>query len=344
MRTAGTARPIVVTIPSGPCEVVALTEMRIGVMIPPAQDLILVPEFARLAEDAGFDFVAAGEHLFFHGPVHNAFVALAAAAAVTTRIRLVSALTVLPVYSPVLVAKLAADLDRLSGGRFDLGVGVGGEYPPEFAAAGAEIRRRGRDADEALAVLRQLFTGDVVRAAGTGFSVDGLRLEPAPVQRGGPPIWVGGRKQAALQRAARFGDVWFPYAVSPERIGRGLAELAPLLESQGRPPAAVRAAFFAWGAVAETSAAAKATAIGTLWDIYQQDFTPIADRTLVTGTPAEVVDRVGSYRDNGVQDFLFAPAGPDALTTDRMTELFAAKVLPQLRVTTQREGNTHDDR
>jgi len=324
--------------------VLALTDMRIGVLIPPAQDLILVPEFARLAENAGFDFVAAGEHLFFHGPVHNAFVALAAAAAVTTRIRLVSALTVLPVYSPVLAAKLASDLDRLSGGRFDLGVGVGGEYPPEFAAAGADVRRRGRDADESLAVLRQLFTGDVVRAAGAGFSVDGLRLDPAPVQGGGPPIWVGGRKQAALRRAARFGDVWFPYAVSPEHIGRGLAELAPLLESHGRPPAAVRAAVFAWGAVAETSAAAKATAIGTMSDIYQQDFTPIADRMLVTGTPGEVVDRIGSYRDNGVQDFLFAPAGPDSVTTDRMTELFAAEVLPQLRVTTEREGNTHDDR
>ena len=284
--------------------------MRIGVMIPPAQDLILVPDFARLAEDAGFDFVAAGEHLFFHGPVHNAFVALAAAAAVTTRIRLLSALTVLPVYSAVLVAKLASDLDRLSGGRFDLGVGVGGEYPPEFAAAGADIRRRGRDADESLAVLRALFTGDVVHAAGAGFTVDGLRLDPAPVQRGGPPIWVGGRKEAALRRAARFGDVWFPYAVSPEHVGRGLAELAPLLESHGRPPAAVRAAVFAWGAVAETSAAAKDTAIETMSDIYRQDFTPIADRVLVTGTPAEVVDRIGCYRDNGVQDFMFAPAGP----------------------------------
>jgi probable F420-dependent oxidoreductase len=323
---------------------VALTDMRIGVLIPPSQDLIRVPEFARRAEDAGFDFVAAGEHLFFHGPVHNAFVALAAAAAVTRRIRLVSALTVLPVYSPVLVAKLAADLDRLSGGRFDLGVGVGGEYPPEFAAAGAEVRTRGRDADESLAVLRQLFTGDVVRAAGAGFSVDGLRLDPPPVQPCGPPIWVGGRKQAALRRAARFGDVWFPYAVSPEHIGRGLADLAALLETHGRPATAIRAAVFAWGAVAETSAAAKATAIGTMREIYQQDFTPIADRLLVTGTPAEVVDRIGSYRDNGVQDYLFAPAGTDAVTTDRMTELFAAKVLPQLRVNNQREGNSHDDR
>jgi probable F420-dependent oxidoreductase len=318
--------------------------MRIGVLIPPAQDLILVPEFARLAEDAGFDFVAAGEHLFFHGPVHNAFVTLAAAAAVTKRIRLVSALTVLPVYPPVLVAKLASDLDRLSGGRFDLGVGVGGEYPPEFAAAGIDVGRRGRDADESLEVVRQLFTGDVVRAAGAGFRVDGLQLNPAPVQPGGPPIWVGGRKQAALRRAARFGDVWFPYLVSPKHVARGLAELAALLECEGRPPGAVRAAVFAWSAVAETSAAAKATAIRTMLDIYQQDFTPIADRVLVTGSPAEVVDRIESYRDNGVQEFLFAPAGPDSVTTDRMTLLFAEEVLPQLRGCTEREGNTHDDR
>ena len=87
-----------------------------------------LPAEARAAEEAGYDGVATGEHLFFHGPVTNAFVSLAAAAGATTRIRLLSSLTVLPLYPAALAAKLAATLDQVSGGRFDMGVGVGGEY------------------------------------------------------------------------------------------------------------------------------------------------------------------------------------------------------------------------
>ncbi len=307
--------------------------MRVGVMIPPGQDLALVPDFARLVEDAGFDFIAAGEHLFFHGPVHNAFVALAAAAAVTTQIRLLSALTIVPVYPAALVAKLAVDLDGLSGGRFDLGVGLGGEYPPELAAAGVDRSRRGRYTDETLGLLQELFTGK------PALSLGGLRLEPAPVQSGGPRIWVGGRREAALRRTARFGDVWFPYAVSPRHLKRGLAALAPLLEAHGRPPEAVSAGVFAWGVIAEDSKSARSTAIQTMRDIYRQDFTEIADQTLVTGTPAEVVDRIGTYRDHGAGDFLFAPAGPDAVTNFRMTMRFASDVLPQLRAAATREDS-----
>ena len=102
----------------------------------------LIAEEARDAERLGFDLVAAGEHVFFHGPVSNAFVTLAAAAAVTERIRLLSALTILPMYPMVMAAKMAATLDRVSHGRFDLGVGVGGDYPPEFAASGVPVEAR----------------------------------------------------------------------------------------------------------------------------------------------------------------------------------------------------------
>jgi alkanesulfonate monooxygenase SsuD/methylene tetrahydromethanopterin reductase-like flavin-dependent oxidoreductase (luciferase family) len=100
---------------------------------------------ARTAEDAGYDGVATGEHLFFHGPHANAFVALAAAAGATSRVRLLSSLTVLPLYPAALAAKLATTLDQVSGGRFDMGVGVGGEYPPEFEAAGVDVRQRGHE-------------------------------------------------------------------------------------------------------------------------------------------------------------------------------------------------------
>ena len=116
--------------------------MRVGLMLGTGGDPGDIAEEARHAERLGFDLVAAGEHVFFHGPVSNAFVTLAAAAAVTERIRLLSALTILPMYPMVMAAKMAATLDRVSHGRFDLGVGVGGDYPPEFAASGVPVEAR----------------------------------------------------------------------------------------------------------------------------------------------------------------------------------------------------------
>jgi alkanesulfonate monooxygenase SsuD/methylene tetrahydromethanopterin reductase-like flavin-dependent oxidoreductase (luciferase family) len=93
---------------------------------------------ACVAEDAGYDGIATGEHLFFHVPHANSFVALAAAAGATSRIRLLSSLTILPLYPAAMAAKLATTLDQVSGGRFDMGVGIGGEYPAEFVAAGVD--------------------------------------------------------------------------------------------------------------------------------------------------------------------------------------------------------------
>ena len=155
---------------------------------------------ARAAEDAGYDGVATGEHLFFHGPVANGFITLAAAAGATSRIRLLSSLTLLPLYPAALAAKLAATLDQVSGGRFDMGVGVGGEHPPEFVAAGVEVTQRGARADEALDVMKRLWSGELVDFDGRFTTVPGLTLEPGPVQPGGPPLWLGGRRPATRGR------------------------------------------------------------------------------------------------------------------------------------------------
>ena len=125
------------------------------------------------------------------------FVALAAAAGATTRIRLLSSLTVLPLYPAALAAKLATTLDQVSGGRFDLGVGVGGEYPPEFVAAGVDVAQRGARTDEALELLRALWPAARSTSTAGSPGVPGLAPLPRPVQPGGPPLWLGGRRPAA---------------------------------------------------------------------------------------------------------------------------------------------------
>ena len=285
---------------------------------------------ARAAEDAGYDGVATGEHLFFHGPVTNAFVTLAAAAGATERIRLLSSLTVVPLYPAALAAKLATTLDQVCGGRFDMGVGVGGEHPPEFEAAGVEVAERGARADEALEVFRALWAGGPVDFAGRFTRVPGLALDPAPVQPGGPPIWLGGRRPVAIRRAGRFGDVWMPYMYSPEQLAKSLAEVRRAAEAAGRDPLAVRGAIFCWGGVADDAQVSRQEVVDGVSAVYQQDFAPLADRYLLHGEPDRVAARAREYADAGAETLVFSPACEGARRRE-IVDLFTAAVLPALR-------------
>lgn len=304
--------------------------MRVGLMLPPELDPAEVIGRAVAAEASGFDFLACGEHVFFHRPVPNAFVTLAAAAGATSRIRLLSALTVLPLYPAALAAKMIATLDGVSSGRFELGVGVGGEFPTEFEACNVPLEERGRRTDEALAILRELFTGQPVDHAGTYATLRGVTLRPPPVQRPGPPVWIGGRREAALQRTARFGDGWLPYLVNPEQLAAGLDRVQTLAVDRGRPAGAIRGGVFCWSVVDADGDWARRTALDTLGALYQQDLTHHADRYLVAGTPKAAVERLRQYADAGAETIVFAPACRGA-DLDRVIGTFATEVLPQIR-------------
>jgi probable F420-dependent oxidoreductase len=302
----------------------------VQVILTLSADQTAVAAEARAAEQCGYDGVATGEHLFFHGPVTNGFIALAAAAGATSRIRLLSSLTVLPLYPAALAAKFATTLDQVSGGRFDMGVGVGGEHPPEFVAAGAEVGDRGARADEALELLRALWAGGPVDFAGRFTTVPGLALDPGPVQPGGPPLWLGGRRPPAIRRAGRYADVWMPYMYTPEQVARSLAEVREAAEQAGRDPASVRGSVFCWGAVAEDPATARQDAIDTVSAVYQQDFAPLADRYLLHGDPDRVVARAAEYADAGAGTLVFSPSGEGA-RRQAAVDLFGAAVLPRLQ-------------
>ncbi|BBZ14887.1 LLM class flavin-dependent oxidoreductase [Mycobacterium branderi] len=302
--------------------------MRAGLVLP--RDQRRVPAMARWAEEQGFDWVACGEHLFFHGRTPNAFVLLAAAAGATERIRLLSALTILPLYPAVLAAKLVATLDQVSNGRFDFGVGIGGEYPPEFASVGVPVRERGARTDEGLALVTRLVGGEPVQFAGRWSRVDGLSLNPPALQRPWPPVWIGGRRDGAFRRAGRFADVWMPYMYTPQRLEDSLESVRAYAAQFGRDPSTIRSAIFCWGSIERDSAVARREAIAAVSATYKQDFEPLADRYLLTGTPQQVVERLGEFRDAGAQTVIFG--GPrDADAWQRSAELFAAEVLPAIR-------------
>lgn len=165
---------------------------------------------AEVAEAAGFDGCFVGEH---HqdpkGFLPSPFLLLAAIAARTTRLRVGSAVVLLPLHHPYRVAEEGATLDVISGGRFILGVGAGYQ-PADFAPFGVAVKDRGTVMAEALQVLRQCWEQERVTFHGVHYRLERVAVTPRPVQRPRPPIWVTGWSAAGIRRAVRFGDRWFP--------------------------------------------------------------------------------------------------------------------------------------
>ena len=157
------------------------------------------------------------------------------------RLRLVTYVLVLPYRNPFLAAKSAASLDVLSGGRLVLGVSAG-YLEAEFAALGADFAARNDATDDAIAVLRATWSGEVVTREGHGFRAEGNRALPRPVQRPGPPIWVGGNSRRAIRRAVEHGDGWLPFP-APARLATHVrtAALASLDDLRAAPRLRARA-------------------------------------------------------------------------------------------------------
>ncbi|MGH3665840.1 MAG: LLM class flavin-dependent oxidoreductase [Egibacteraceae bacterium] len=298
-----------------------------GVALPVGPDL---PAFARHAEVLGFDYLCSGEHLMFHGPAANAFVALSVAAGATSRVRLVSTVTLVPLYPAVLLAKMTAALDVASAGRFSLGVGVGGEYPDEFAAAGVPVGERGARTDEALEVVDRLLTQERVTFSGTYTSLTDATIAPRPAQSPRPPIWVAGRSPAAVRRAARYGDVWMPYMYTPEQLAQSLVAVDDQARRAGRAGWQGRAAIFAFVAVYPDRAQARRVAVETVSQTYRQDFAPLADRYLIAGSPDDARRRIGEYLDAGADTVLLRLACPEDDAAS-MAQRLASEVVAPLR-------------
>ena len=173
-------------------------------------------------------------------------------AALTTRAKLITAITVVPHRGAVAAAKTISTIDFLSGGRTVLGVGAGW-MREEFDALGIpEFDERGRVTDEYLAAYKELWTADAPRFDGKYVTFDNITFLPKPAQEGGPPIWVGGESGPAMRRTARLGDVWFPIAHNPrhlmnttDRFRAGVARMHQTAEKQGRDPASIGLALFA---------------------------------------------------------------------------------------------------
>jgi len=157
-----------------------------------------------------------------------------------------------------------------------------------------------------------------------------VSIDPKPAQRPGPPIWLGGRSDAALARAGRKGDGWMSYAVTPERYAQSLAKIRAAAEAAGRSLDGFAAAHLTFVTVGRDPEAARATWSRVLSRRYAQDFGPLADRYGVIGTPDQVVERLRRFRAAGC-DYLVLNAICEPVDEAQQIEMLAAEVMPRLR-------------
>ena len=300
--------------------------MKFGVTIPnnwgvedPKQVLALGP----LAEELRYDSLWVMDHLFNTGyirerledkPYYHPMSTLSYLAATTSRVLLGTSVLVLPYHNPVELAKYAATLDQISGGRVTLGVGVGA-MTEEFQALGIPMRQRGSLTDECIAVMKELWTNPNPSYHSNRWSFDNLLFSPKPFQKPHVPLWIGGSSPGALRRAATTGDGWHPTGLSPEDFSLGRQEISEQATAAGRDPGAITMSMRMEVEVHGGPSSARA-----------------ASRARVSGDdPGQIVAALEAYRSAGVEHAVLALNSGDVPSIKTLMERIARDVVPHFR-------------
>ncbi|SJZ70729.1 probable F420-dependent oxidoreductase, Rv2161c family [Enhydrobacter aerosaccus] len=306
--------------------------MQIGFNLPNSGPLSSVATMTKIAtegEAMGFDYLTLTDHVvlpdtavpgypysesgsfYEEAPTerHEQLIGMAYIAAKTSRIRLVAAVLVVPHRPAVLAAKMLATLDVLSGGRLVVGIGAGWLKTEFDAVATTPFGERGKVTDEYIDAFRVLWTEARPRFNGRYTRFDGIVLEPKPVQRPHPPIWVGGEGPPALRRAARVGNAWYPIGSNNQhlldslpRLQAGIARLRKAAAEAGRGPAAVGIAY-------------RVKRYGTVVPPLASD----GERRLFSGTDDDIVRDLRDLREIGVTAIDIDFGRPDA--SDMLAEM-----------------------
>jgi len=261
-------------------------------------------ELCRRVEATGAASLWAVDHLFWPHPIGEALTTLAVAAVATSGPLLGTCVLQLPLRRPEAVAKQATALQRLSSGRFVLGLGVG-SHEDEYERAGVDFHRRGRLMEDGVAGLRAAW--DVPGAPGA----PDAEYVQEPASAAPVPLWFGGSSDAARRRAARVGDGWVPLFLDPEDYAAGLAALRRETADAGREPDAVEAAVVVFACVGDD---VEAPARGASWLSHLYRLPPKAfQRHLVAGSPETCAAALGRYADAGARHIVVMVAGSPAV-------------------------------
>jgi probable F420-dependent oxidoreductase len=295
-------------------------------MHPPEQQFAL----ARRCEALGLDSLWTGDHVSFHNPIYESLTLLASYASITSRIKLGSGVYLLALRRPTVVAKITSTLDALCGGRLIFGVGVGGENPKEFEACGVPHQERGARVTEGIDVVRALWRDTPASFQGRFTRFEGVSIDPKPVQRPGPPIWIGGRSDAALARAGRQGDGWISYVVQPERYAQSLDKIRRAAEAARRSLDGFVAGHLTFVTVGRDYESAERAWVRILSNRYAQDFGPLARKYGVIGTPEQCAEQIDRFMQAGCRYFVMNPIG-DLTDEAAQLETIASEIIPRFQ-------------
>jgi probable F420-dependent oxidoreductase len=300
--------------------------MEFGICIPHYGKTINVRriiENVQYAEKVGFDSVWVTDHiivprsmdLIYRDNMLEPVALLSHIAALVPRVKLGTSVLILPYRNPVVLAKMLATIDQLSGGRLIVGVG-GGWMTEEFAALSVSYPERGKLSDECLSVMRALWTHETVSFYGQYTSFQDMQASPLPVQQH-VPIWVGGVSPRARRRVAELGDGWHATSLTPEAMAEGVAHLKKLWAKNGRagdPVISVRAPLFIDGVSQEVLS-----------------YPPRPGRDLLRGDAETIASRLQAYQKAGVQHVVFELSLQSFESSARTMETFMAKIKPKSR-------------
>jgi probable F420-dependent oxidoreductase len=293
---------------------------RVGIMPgpwPPGRDgAAFLWTLCDMLERSDVDSIWLSDRLSSPAPVPEVMTTLAAIAARTTRLKFGPSVVVLPYRTPVVAAKEMATVDWLSQGRLFPAVGVGVELPREFDASGVPFAERGRRTDEAIRVMRLLWTQDEVTFQGDFYKLDRVSIFPKPWQTP-PPIWIGGKSEAAMRRTARLGDGWIPSFITPDEMRAGVQKVHDLAAAAGRQVPEDHFGTLINYAIADSEATALALA---------QPYVPrgrVDEATMrqctAFGPAGRLIEKVEEYVKAGTSKFILRPLCPP----DRMLEQLA---------------------
>lgn len=288
--------------------------MKIGMTLPtmvPGLDREALLAWMRGIDRGPFSTLAAGERLAF--PNQEMMVAMAAAAAVTERVRLAFTLVVLPLHSTLLMAKQLATMDVLSGGRVTVGVGVGGREE-DYRAAGAPFTRRLARLEEQVATMRRAWRGERV--------LEGVdAIGPRPLQEGGPEILAGSLVASSIRRAARFADglCGFSFAPDPNEVGAAFEVARAAWREQGR--AAPRLVTSCWFALGDDARAQMDVYVKRYLGFFGADAAASMAALCTTTSPAALRDVARRIADLGADELILVPTTADPCELDRVADV-----------------------
>jgi probable F420-dependent oxidoreductase len=276
------------------------------------EDVQSIIQLARKAEEWGFASVWVHDHVFNAAhvfnrigrkPYYEPLTLLSYVAACTQRVGLGTSVLVLPYHNPIRLAKTAATLDVLSGGRLILGVGVGA-VPQESEAMGSPYAERGAITDEAIAILKELWTQEEPKYEGKYHRLSGMSFSPKPLQKPHIPLLIGGNSHAAIRRAVRLGNGWHPFAISRETLREGIHYLRKYAQNTGRDVAEIPVSF----SMPLGNPTARGDALGT--------------------DPRAIMEKIQAFADLGVQMLVVTGSTGNIAETLPALDMLAREVLP----------------